>query len=103
MSIILTFLMHNVNKERISVNFTCGVKLLEMIIDEIFTCFVTKLTNKLFIRVSLKSKINTKLKLLTHGKKLKFVKLKLFQVCGLKILKVDKLTLELKLITKKVY
>ena len=39
-------------------------------------------------------------KLLTHGKKkkkkLKFVKLKLFQVCGLKILKVYKLTLKLK-------
>ena len=86
----------------------CGVKLLEMIIYEIFTCFVTKLTNKLFIRVSLKSKINTKLKLLTHRKKkrkkkLKFVKLELFQVCGLKILKVDKLTLKLKLMTKKVY
>ena len=85
MSIILTFLMHNVNKERISVNFTCGVKLLEMIIDEIFTCFVTKLTNKLFIRVLLKGKINTKLKLLTHIEKkkkikLKFVKLKLFEV-----------------------
>ena len=81
MSIILTFLMHNVNKEIISVNLMCGVKLLEMIIYEIFTCFVTKLTNKLFIRVSLKSKINTKLKLLTHKKKkkLKFVKLKLFQ------------------------
>ena len=73
----------------------CGVKLLEMIIYEIFTCFVTKQTNKLFIRVSLKSKINTKLKLLTHGKKLKFVKLKLFQVCG-KSLKVYKLTLKLK-------
>ena len=87
--------MHNVNKERISVNLVCGVKLLEMIIYEIFTCFVTKLTNKLFIRVSLKSKINTKLKLLTHGKTLKFVKLKLFQLCGLKILKVDKLTLKL--------
>ena len=69
MSIILTFLMHNVNKERISINFMCGVKLLEMIIYEIFTCFVTKLANKLFIRVSLKSKTNTKLKLLIHGKK----------------------------------
>ena len=101
MSIILTFLMHNVNKERMSVNLMCGVKLLEMIIYEIFTCFVTKLTNKLFIRVSLKGKINTKLKLVTHGKKLKFVKLKLFQVCGLKSLKVNKLTLKLKLMTKK--
>ena len=70
--------MHNVNKERISINFMCGVKLLEMIIYEIFTCFVTKLANKLFIRVSLKSKINTKLNLLTHKKKMKFVKLKLF-------------------------
>ena len=69
MSIILTFLMHNVNKEIISVNLMCGVKLLEMIIYEIFTCFVTKLTNKLFLRVSLKSKINTKLKLLTHEEK----------------------------------
>ena len=61
--------MHNVNKEIITVNLMCGVKLLEMIIYEIFTCFVTKLTNKLFIRVSLKSKINTKLKLLTHEEK----------------------------------
>ena len=85
MSIILTFLMHNVNKEIISVNLMCGVKLLEMIIYEIFTCFVTKLTNKLFLRVSLKSKINTKLKLIHEEKKMKFVKLKLFQVCGLKI------------------
>ena len=76
----------------------CGVKLLEMIIYEIFTYFVTKQTKKkLFIRVSLKSKINTKLKLLTNGKKkLKFVKLKYFQVCGLKILKVYKLALKLK-------
>ena len=74
----------------------CGVKLLQMIIYEIFTYIVTKQTNKLFIRVSLKSKINTKLKRLTHGKKLKFVKLKLFQVCGLKILKEYKLTLKLK-------
>ena len=32
MSIILTFLMHNVNKKIISVNLMCGVKLLEMII-----------------------------------------------------------------------
>ena len=63
--------MDNVNKEITSVNLMCGVKLLEMIIYEIFTCFATKLTNKLFIRVSLKSKINTKLKLLTHGKKKK--------------------------------
>ena len=62
--------MHNVNKEIISVNLMCGVKLLEMIIYEIFTCFVTKLTNKLFLRVSLKSKINTKLKLLTHKEKM---------------------------------
>ena len=60
--------MHNVNKEIIIVNLMCGVKLLEMIIYEIFTCFVTKLTNKLFLRVSLKSKINTKLKL-THEEK----------------------------------
>ena len=56
----------------------CRVKLLEMIIYEIFTCFLTELTNKIFIRVSLKSKINTKLNLLTHKKKMKFVKLKLF-------------------------
>ena len=62
--------MHNVNKEIITVNLMCGVKLLEMIIYEIFTCFVTKLTNKLFLRVSLKSKINTKLKLLTHEEKM---------------------------------
>ena len=61
--------MHNVNKEIISVNLMCGVKLLEMIIYEIFTCFVTKLTNKLFLRVSLKSKINTKLKLIHEEKK----------------------------------
>ena len=81
----------------------CGVKLLKMIIYEIFTCFVTKLTNKVFIRVSLKSKINTKLKLLTHGKTLKFVKLKLFQLWGLKILKVDKLTLKLNQGQKNVY
>ena len=74
----------------------CRVKLLEMIIYEIFTCFLTELTNKIFIRVSLKSKINTKLNLLTHKKKMKFVKLKLFQVCGLKILKEYKLTLKLK-------
>ena len=91
--------MHNVNKEIIIVNLMCGVKLLEMIIYEIFTCFVTKLTKKLFIRESLKSKINTKLKLLTHEKKKKT--LKHFQVCGLKILKVDKLTLKLKLMTEK--
>ena len=32
---------------------------------------------------------------------MKFVKLKLFQVCGLKRLKVNKLTLKLKLMTKK--
>ena len=32
---------------------------------------------------------------------MKFVKLKLFQVCGLKSLKVNKLTLKLKLMTKK--
>ena len=51
--------------------------------------------------MSLKGKINTKLKLLTHRKKLKFVKFKLFQVCGLEILKVNKLTLRLKLMTKK--
>ena len=73
-----------------------GVKLLEIIIYEIFIYFITKLTNKLFIRVLLKSKINTKLKLLTHGKTLKSVKLKLFQLCGLKIFKLDKLTLKLK-------
>ena len=34
MSIILTFLMHNVNKKIISVNLMCGVKLLEMIITK---------------------------------------------------------------------
>ena len=61
--------MHNVNKEIISVNLMCGVKLLEMIIYEIFTCFVTKLTKKLFLRVSLKCKINTKLKLTREEKK----------------------------------
>ena len=61
--------MHNVNKERINVNLMCGVKLLEMIIYEIFTCFVTKLTKKLFLRVSLKCKINTKLKLTREEKK----------------------------------
>ena len=49
----------------------CRVKLLEMIIYEIFTCFVAELTKKIFIRVSLKSKINTKLKLLTHKEKKK--------------------------------
>ena len=36
-------------------------------------------------------------------KKLKFLKLKPFQVCGLTILKVDKLTLKLKLMTENVY
>ena len=47
--------------------------------------------------MSLKSKINTKLKLFTNGKKkLNFVKLKYFQVCGLKILEVYKLALQLK-------
>ena len=63
----------------------------------IFCNQIDKKKKKLFIRVSLKSKINTKLKLLTNGKKkLKFVKLKYFQVCGLKILKVYKLALKLK-------
>ena len=44
---------------------------------------------------------NSKLTKKKKKKKLKFVKLKLFQVCGLKILKVDKLTLKLKLMTEK--
>ena len=34
---------------------------------------------------------------------MKFVKLKLFEMCEMKILKVDKLTIKLKLMTKKVY
>ena len=34
---------------------------------------------------------------------MKFVKLKLFEMCEMKILKVYKLTIKLKLMTKKVY
>ena len=65
--------------------------------------FCNQIDKQTIHKSALKSKIKTKLKLLPHKKEMKFVKLKLFEMWGLKILKVDKLTIKLKLMTKKVY